>query len=99
MPPLATRPAPGGIDIRAQVSKAATTTRAGLNGRGTGRTPTPPPAPRIIPAPDLPRSAPSLPSTPMPDLAATGDRLKSILAEIEEAAARARAYRPPGSRS
>jgi hypothetical protein len=35
----------------------------------------------------------------MPDLAATGDRLKSILAEIEEAAARARAYRPPGSRS
>ncbi len=97
--PVATRPAPGGIDIGALVSKAATTSRAGLNGRGTGRTPTPPPAPRITPAPDLPRSAPSLPPTPMPDLAATGDRLKSILAEIEEAAARARAYRPPGSRS
>ena len=97
--PVAARPAPGGIDIGALVSKAATTSRAGLNGRGTGRTPTPPPAPPIGTAPGLPRSAPSLPPTPMPDLAATGDRLKSILAEIEEAAARARAYRPPGSRS
>jgi hypothetical protein len=31
----------------------------------------------------------------MPDLGSSADRLKTMLAEIEDAAARARAYRPP----
>jgi hypothetical protein len=36
-----------------------------------------------------------MPDTKMPDLGSSRDRLHTVLAEIEEAAARARAYRPP----
>jgi branched-chain amino acid transport system ATP-binding protein len=38
---------------------------------------------------------PTTPSFPMPDLGESRDRLRAALKEIEEAAARARAYRPP----
>jgi branched-chain amino acid transport system ATP-binding protein len=48
------------------------------------------------PAAPAPRpSAPTLTPTPMPDLSASGaDRLRAALAEIEQAARRAEAYRP-----
>ena len=78
---------PGGIDTAALVATAAgaSSRRAGgSNGpalpRSNGGTPTARPATR----------------TPMPDLDTNGaDRLRAVLEEIEQAAARARAYRPP----
>jgi branched-chain amino acid transport system ATP-binding protein len=45
-----------------------------------------------IPAPQTP------PATRMPDLGDSADRLRAVLREIEEAAARARNYRPPGQK-
>jgi branched-chain amino acid transport system ATP-binding protein len=45
-------------------------------------------------APSIP-TAPRMRDTKIPDLGSSRDRLHTVLAEIEEAAARARAYRPP----
>jgi hypothetical protein len=41
------------------------------------------------PPQSIPQSTRAAPTTPMPDLAAHGDRLKQVLDEIEQAAARA----------
>ncbi len=80
-PPAAT---PGGIDIGGLVSKARAASEATY---GTARADAPRPA--LPPAPPRPGAA------KMPDLGSSADRLKSLLAEIEDAAQRARAYRPP----
>jgi branched-chain amino acid transport system ATP-binding protein len=78
------RPGPGGIDIDSLVSRArhtaAATVSARPNGLNGARPPAPPPRPT---------------GTPMPDLGSSADRLRAALAEIEEAARRAQAYRPP----
>ncbi|MBS0123791.1 ABC transporter ATP-binding protein [Thetidibacter halocola] len=72
-----------GRSVADLVAKAAESSRARV---GTGVTPRP--APR-------PAQQDRRPAQPMPDPRAdSSDRLKSVLAEIEDAAARARAWRP-----
>jgi branched-chain amino acid transport system ATP-binding protein len=84
--PAPPRPAtaPGGIDIGGLVSKARAASEAAY---GTARADTPRPTPPAAPA--------RPPGTKMPDLGSSADRLRTVLSEIEDAAARARAYRPP----
>lgn len=80
-PPAA---APGGVDIGSLVARARAASEATY---GTVRTDAP--RPTLPPAPTRPAA------TKMPDLGSSADRLKTLLAEIEDAAQRARAYRPP----
>jgi branched-chain amino acid transport system ATP-binding protein len=77
-------PAPGGIDIGSLVSRARESSEAAY---GAARA--------DAPRPTLPAAPPRPTATKMPDLGSSADRLKTMLAEIEDAAARARAYRPP----
>jgi branched-chain amino acid transport system ATP-binding protein len=90
--------APGGIRIDDLVARAAamSSRRAAPP---AGAVPPPAPTPRPVTnghaAPSAPALTPRLPVVPMPDLAAQGDRLRAALREIEEAAARARDWRPP----
>jgi branched-chain amino acid transport system ATP-binding protein len=100
--PAAPTVAPGGIRIDDLVARAAAmSSRRAAPPAGA----VPPPAPPH-PAPMPPRPVtnghaappaltPRLPVVPMPDLAAQGDRLRAALREIEEAASRARDWRPP----
>ena len=78
---------PAGIDTAALVAAAAdaSSRRTGVSGGPT------------LPRPNCGApAAPAAQRTPMPDLDASGaDRLRAVLDEIERAAARARAYRPP----
>ncbi|GKY90102.1 ABC transporter ATP-binding protein [Sinisalibacter aestuarii] len=81
------KPGAHGIEIDALVARA----RDMSSGRSAM-----PAGPR--PAPAQPRPAPAPQRPAMPDLSSHGDRLKEVLAEIEEAAARARSRstRSPG---
>lgn len=83
-PPAFAPAAPGGIDIDRLVARAreasSTLHAARPNGHPRPATPAAPPRPATV---------------PMPDLGSSADRLRAALAEIEEAAARAQAYRPP----
>lgn len=73
----------GGLSVQGLVAQASEASRA----RYGATTPGPAPAPRAIPA--------SVAGPAMPNLSLAGaDRLKSVLSEIEEAAARARGWRP-----
>jgi branched-chain amino acid transport system ATP-binding protein len=93
--------APGGIRIDDLVARAAAmssrraTPPAGAMPPPAPISPPPRPAPNGHVAPAAPALAPRLPTVPMPDLTAQGDRLRAALREIEEAAARARDWRPP----
>jgi branched-chain amino acid transport system ATP-binding protein len=82
-PTAAKQPSPGGIDLDSLVSRARQSSAAAVSTRRpNGPNGATPPAPRP-------------PATPMPDLGNSADRLRAALREIEEAAARAQAYRPP----
>ena len=73
----------GGLSVQGLVAQASEASRA----RYGATTPGPAPAPRAMPA--------SVAGPAMPNLSLAGaDRLKSVLSEIEEAAARARGWRP-----
>jgi branched-chain amino acid transport system ATP-binding protein len=82
-PAAAIKQEPGGIDIDSLVSRARQSSAATVSTRRAngpnGATP----------------AAPRPPATPLPDLGNSADRLRAALREIEEAAARAQAYRPP----
>jgi len=105
-PPARTQPsapapstgAAGEIDIDNLVARARDTSAARVSPREHGSTPTrPTPASSgAVNGSARPTSLPksTMPEVKMPDLSDTRDRLKSVLSEIEEAAARARAYRP-----
>ena len=90
VPPPRPAPAstvPGGIDTAALVATAAGASSRRADGSSG------PPLHRPI---GVGPAAQPAPRTPMPDLGASGaDRLRAVLDEIERAAARARAYRPP----
>ncbi len=89
-----------GIDLGDLVARArAKSDRRPPAPEGSGRLPTVPegqarhPVPRPA-SPSAGQAAPTIPRTPMPDLGSSTDRLRSALAEIEEAARRAERYRP-----
>lgn len=73
---------PGGLSLADLVARAASASRAGIG----ASQPAPPPTarPRALPSPVAPSATTANPQ----------DRLKSVLSDIEEAAARARAWRP-----
>ncbi len=79
-PPHATGRQPGGIRIDDLVTRAAQLSSTRPPQQSMNGGAVTPPRP---------------PSVPMPDFGESGDRLRAALKEIEEAAARARAYRPP----
>jgi len=101
--------APGGIRIDDLVARAAAmSSRRATPPAGAMPSPAPPPLAPMPPrpatnghaAPSAPALTPrlpppTLPVVPMPDLTVQGDRLRAALREIEEAAARARDWRPP----
>ncbi len=80
------------IDINNLVERARATSASGVSSRSGGLAHVPPNQPVAPRAPE--RFPPSLPELKIPDLSESHDRLRSVLTEIEEAAARARAYRP-----
>jgi branched-chain amino acid transport system ATP-binding protein len=87
-------PASGELDLSALVSRAAqmSSRRRATPAQTNGATPRSPTA--------KPQAAHStLPAVPMPDLASSTDRLRSMLDEIEAAARRAESYRPILSQS
>lgn len=90
------------IDIDDLVSRARSTSAGRVSSRSNGTSRPPASIPPLNGAARTSGSAAaSLPSSPqlkMPDLTDSRDRLQSVLNEIEEAAARARAYRPNSDR-
>lgn len=107
-PPAAPKPAqpvktqprdgPAGIDINNLVARARDTSAAQVSQRSNGHA-----RPQSYPSAQTMNGVghqptPARSEVKMPDLTDTQDRLKSALAEIEEAAARARAYRPNRSK-
>jgi branched-chain amino acid transport system ATP-binding protein len=107
--PAAPTVAPGGIRIDDLVARAAAMSSRRAAPPAGAVPPPAPPHPAPMPprpvtnghaAPSAPALTPrlpppTLPVVPMPDLTAQGDRLRAALREIEEAAARARDWRPP----
>ncbi|MBD3678891.1 MAG: ABC transporter ATP-binding protein [Rhodobacteraceae bacterium] len=85
-PTTSAAPGPHGIDVAGMVARASARS---AEPRPNGAAPKPAPRPAIPPRPPIPEVR-------MPDLGESADRLRSVLAEIEEAAARARDYRPKG---
>lgn len=80
---------PGRVDVGNLVARAAQQASRRPGPRAPAQDPAAPkPAPRPVAAP------PTLPAVPMPSLAQSADRLKTILDEIETAARQAERYRP-----
>lgn len=86
--------APAELDLSALVSRAAQ-----MSSRRSSNPAVPKADPSAVVQARPNVAHPSLPSVPFPDLSSSGNRLQSILEEIETAARRAETYRPtPQSR-